>query len=255
MGRVWTLFLFVSAVAWMQMPVVAEGAGEQGGPPAVPPKNKTGGVEPKKEYALNREFVGKKLPQFKVVSGSGETLTREDLEARVAVIFYETRQVVEKNRVVKDALFELAEKAFPLQEEWAAVAMVDTSGANFFTRGIWRKELRKASKKEGLVIYGDWDGKTRETLAAKRDESNIIAVDSHGKVRYFAFGKLDEDEIEHLKSLVLKLRKEQKDQQKQKEAAALKEEGKSATDWEGGQPAEDGGRKTKPEAETLPEPE
>jgi predicted transcriptional regulator len=215
------------------------------------PDNQDAKPARKRDFTVRSDAAGGKLASFRVTSGDGGRLARGDLEGRVAVIFYETRQVVEKNRTLKNALFKLAEKAFPDKNQWAPVAIVDASGANFFTRGIWRRELRKASKKEGLTIYGDWNSSARKALKARVGESNVIVVDAAGKVRYFAFGRLDDKEVEKLKALVLRLRDEQKKQTKQKEAAASKEERKGGSEADGGKPVESGAQNS----ETPREPE
>jgi len=149
--------------------------------------------------------VGEKAPFFRVKSGDDKELTLDMLKGKVAVIFYETKEVVEKNRAVKEALKKLGrDESYPSGIS-VAVAVVDCSGAFWpFTR-IWRSKLVENSKKEGLTIYGDWDGRMSSDYGMKPDESNVIVVDAGGIVRYRKAGEIDRPGIDELKELLREL--------------------------------------------------
>jgi predicted transcriptional regulator len=162
--------------------------------------------EPEKlPYTIVKRMVGKPLPAFAVTSGDRKRIASADLAGRVALITYETRDVVEKNRAAKDALMGVLKEKYKTGES-ELVAIIDASSANFFTRGVWRRKLVENAKKEKIVIYGDWDGKTAEALGVAREESNLIIVDASGVIRYFAHGAFDAKEIEKQKALLASLR-------------------------------------------------
>jgi len=152
-------------------------------------------------YTTVANMTGKRLPAFDVESGDGKPLASKDLAGRLAIITYETRYVIEKNRAAKAALGRVLKKRFAA-DSWRVVAIVDTSSANFFTRGVWRRKLVENSKKERIAIYGDWDGKTAKALGVKRDESNLLIVDAAGVIRYFAYGRFDAKEMARQKTLL-----------------------------------------------------
>ena len=152
--------------------------------------------------------VGKKAPSFTVKSGDGKLLTLEKVRGKVVVIFYETKEVVEKNRALKKALNELArDPSFP-SDVSLGVPIVNCSGAFWpFTR-IWRNKLRQNSKKEGLTIYGDWDGKVFSMYKMKNHESNVLVIDKNGAIRYSKAGRIDSKGINEIKVLLRKLASE-----------------------------------------------
>ena len=127
---------------------------------------------------------------FEVESGDGQKLSHRDLTGGVAVIMYERKEDVEKNRPLKDALNRLAKRQAGRAARWKAVPIVDTSSDNFITRPIWRRQLRKNSAKEGLTIYGDWDGTAAKALQVDRRDVNVLVTDSKGTVRYASVEKL-----------------------------------------------------------------
>jgi predicted transcriptional regulator len=123
----------------------------------------------------------------------------------VAVIFHETREVAEKNRELKEALKKLGRDDSRPPGTLAAVAVADCSGAFWpFTR-IWRSKLIENSKKEGLTIYGDWDGTMRSDYGMKSNESNVIVVDGTGIIRYSKAGKITGQGINELQDILKKL--------------------------------------------------
>lgn len=156
------------------------------------------------------EKIGKKAPSFKVKSGDGKVLTPDKLKGKILVIFYETKEVVEKNRALKKALNELArDPRFP-SDVSLGMPIVNCSGAFWpFTR-IWRSKLKENSKKEGLTIYGDWDGKMFTDYKMKNHESNVLVIDKNGIIRYSKAGKIDSKGITEIKDMLRKLASEKK---------------------------------------------
>lgn len=141
--------------------------------------------------------VGQKAPDFRVVSGSGETLTSDAIKGKVAVIFYETKDTKEKNRALKNELNKYYEsEPDSLQKNILRIAVIRCSA---FMPNIWRRSLRENSKKEGIMIYGDWDGAMERGYAMIEDESNFIIVDKAGMVSDARSGVIPAGEFEGIK--------------------------------------------------------
>ena len=149
--------------------------------------------------------IGKKAPFFKVRSGDDKELTFDTVKGKVLVIFYETKEVVEKNRELKEALKRLSRDQHYQPDASVGIPVVNCSGAFWpFTR-IWKSKLRENSRKEGLTIYGDWDGKMFSDYKMKRDESNVIVIDTKGVIRYRKAGEIDSEGIREIERLIRNL--------------------------------------------------
>ena len=149
-----------------------------------------------------RDATGKAAPDFAVTSGDGVTLARAALAGRVAILFYETRETIDANRALKKRLAELVASSRIRPGEIAFVAVADATRANWLTRTTWRRGLRVASKREGVTVYGDWDGKMREAYGMARGESNVILVDRSGVMRFRARGTLEDEQLDSVIALV-----------------------------------------------------
>lgn len=147
-------------------------------------------------------LLGKKAPSFKIVSGDGKELTLDKVKGKIVVIFYETREVVEKNRELKRSLGTFfRQQATGTPDLLVSVSVIDCSSAFWPLTRIWKSKLVENSKRERVTIYGDWDGRMRADYNMKENDSNIVVLDTAGTVRYFKSGKVDAagiDEIEDL---------------------------------------------------------
>ncbi|MBU1276421.1 MAG: peroxiredoxin family protein [Proteobacteria bacterium] len=131
--------------------------------------------------------VGQAAPEFSVRSGDGQVLTLADLKGKVAVVFYEGRDQVEYGRALKDYLNRLFAAQPPdTRKSVVRVAVVDCSPANWLTKGFWADGLKEASQKEGLTVYGDWDGAMRRAYGLPEDGSSFLVVGPGGEIRYLA---------------------------------------------------------------------
>ena len=147
---------------------------------------------------------GEEAPHFKVTSGDGKVLTSDMLKGRIAVVFYETKDTKEKNRALKDILNAFyAGKSSMEQNEIARLAVIRCS--NFFPN-IWRRQLRENSKKEGIVIYGDWDGSMEKDYGMVSDDSNFLIIDKKGIVRYVRAGAIPEKDFGSIKKIIDELK-------------------------------------------------
>lgn len=145
--------------------------------------------------------VGIAAPYFKVVSGNGEELTLDDIKAKAAVIFYETKDTAQRNRKLKDELNKFYDaQPDDVRKMILRVPVINCNGV-FFT-GAWKGNLRESSKKEGITIYGDWDGKMFFSYGIKDKESNLIIIGTNGVVRYSFAGQVAEKDFGRIKDLL-----------------------------------------------------
>jgi hypothetical protein len=148
--------------------------------------------------------VGMPAPYFKVLSGNNEELTSEDIRGKVAVIFYETKDTVERNRLLKNELNKFyAEQPDHLKKIILRVSIINCQGV--FFSGIWKNNLKDNSQKEGISIYGDWDGRMFLSYGIKDKESNLLIIGKDGIISYYGAGKAGENDIEAIKNLLARL--------------------------------------------------
>ncbi|MGA8571443.1 MAG: TlpA family protein disulfide reductase [Desulfobaccales bacterium] len=150
--------------------------------------------------------VGEPAPFFSVESGDEENLTLDMLRGKVMILFYETREVVRKNREFKDYLKNLY-NGLPeaVRENVFRLVVINCSEANFATRPIWRIKLREASERQGMTIYGDWTGDMLRDYQMQDHESNFLVIDRNGIIRYAATGLIGKDQFGKLKEMLLNL--------------------------------------------------
>lgn len=144
--------------------------------------------------------LGDKAPEFKVVSGSGEELDLGMLSGKTAVMFYETKDTKEKNRMLKNELNAFYDSlSTGAKGKIARIAIIRCSS---FMPNIWRKNLRENSKKEGITIYGDWDGNMAEDYNMAENDSNLIVIDDKGIIRFMSSGIIPKSDFEKIKSIL-----------------------------------------------------
>jgi len=154
--------------------------------------------------------VGTEAPFFKVKSAVGQELTLAMLKGKVITLFYETREVVETNRTLKEALKNFFQhQPGPVEKQFARVPVVNCCQADWPITKVWQYKLHENSEKEGLTIYGDWDGKMFSDYGMKDKESNFVIIDNKGIIRYIASGKIGDEEITRIKDLLNQLVTEQ----------------------------------------------
>jgi len=150
--------------------------------------------------------VGEPAPFFSVESGDDENLTLDMLSGKVIILFYGTREVVEKNREFKDYLKSLY-NALPeaVQENVFRLVVINCSEASFATKPIWRMKLREASERQEMTIYGDWTGAMLGDYQIQDHDSNFLVIDRNGIIRYAATGLIENGQFEKLKEMLLNL--------------------------------------------------
>jgi predicted transcriptional regulator len=154
-------------------------------------------------------MVGTQAHSFKVVSGDDAAMTLEMTAGKTTVIFYETKDVVEKNRELKNRLNNFYfEQPDAVKKLIVRLPIVNCRDAFWPFTGIWRNKLKEHSRKEGMVIYGDWDGDMLVDFRLKDKESNAVIIDKKGMIKYFASGKIEGEEIAGIERLLERLQHE-----------------------------------------------
>jgi len=134
--------------------------------------------------------INSKAPAFTVVSGACKTLTLDSLTGKVAVIFYEKKEVIEKNRALKNAMNEFYDsQPVNVKKYIVRLPIIDCSGAFWPFKGIWKKKLIENSKKEGFTIFGDWNGEMCENYNLENKNSTVIILNKNGIIKYIASDK------------------------------------------------------------------
>jgi predicted transcriptional regulator len=154
--------------------------------------------------------VGQEAPFFKVKSADNQELTLTMVKGKVVSLFYESREVTEKNKALKETLKKFfQEQPAAVEEQFARVPVVNCCQANWPITKVWQYKLHENSQKEGLTIYGDWDGKMFTDYGMKDKESNYFIIDKKGRIRYVVSGKIGDEEITRIKDLLNQLVTEQ----------------------------------------------
>lgn len=148
--------------------------------------------------------AGENAPNFEVKSGDDEILKLDMLKGRLAVIFYETKDTTETNRHLKDELNRFYTSQPP--EEQKNIMRIAIVRCPSFLSFVWRNVLRANSKKEGIVIYGDWDGSMEDGYGMVAGESNFLIVDKSGVVRYVRAGLIPENDFPAIKRILDELK-------------------------------------------------
>ncbi len=151
-------------------------------------------------------LLGKPAPFFSVQSGDNKTLILNALKGKVSVIFYETRGTSRKNSDVKDRFNKLYDRqSADTKQAIARVPVIDCSRVAWPMSLLWRESLRYHSKRVGITLYGDWDGRMAKDYRMKEDESNLIILDRRGVVRYVSQGLVSDEEFLNIEGLLDRL--------------------------------------------------
>lgn len=152
-------------------------------------------------------MAGSPAPYFKVLSGEKEALTLDNIRGKVAVLFYESKNAIERNRNLKIYLnIFYAAQSPSVKKDIVRAGIINCRDVLF--RGFWEKELRDNSLKEGIIIYGDWDGKMSVAYRAAENESSVIIIDRKGIIRYYVSGPVRDEDIAGIEKLIRNLVRE-----------------------------------------------
>ncbi len=141
--------------------------------------------------------TGDSLPPFSVVSGDGKILIDMDLIGKHTFLFYEDRSKMDMNEGLKSFLMAQGYS----DEEVLFIVVADCSKAGVFKR-VWQTQLEDASRKSGSTIYGDWNGRMKDSFRAADKTSSFYIIDPAGTVRYFREGVVPESEFQEINGIV-----------------------------------------------------
>ncbi|HEU4345195.1 MAG TPA: YtfJ family protein [Candidatus Binatia bacterium] len=154
-------------------------------------------------------LIGSTAPYFRVQSGDDKELTLDMIKGKVAAIFYQNKDIGDANKRLKDELNKLYyEQTGIVKDVLVRLPIIDCSAAVWPFRGMWKRNIREYSKKEGVVIYCDWEGKMSSDYKMKSDVSNVVIIDKSGRIRFFTSGEVKAEEINEVKELLTALAKE-----------------------------------------------
>jgi len=140
-------------------------------------------------------------PAFKVMSGDNKELSLDDIKGKVAVIFYETKDTSERNRQLKNELNRFYDaQPDSVKKSILRIPVINCKGVIF--TGIWNDNLKQSSQKEGITIYGDWDGKMFLAYGITDKESNLIIIGRDGIIKYSFAGRVQEKDFGRIKDLL-----------------------------------------------------
>jgi peroxiredoxin len=153
--------------------------------------------------------MGTPAPPFTVESGENQKLTRDMILGKVVVLFYETRQVIDKNEELKDELKCLYRtQPEDIKQEIFRLVVIDCSEACLPTLPIWKTKLAENSRVQGFTIYGDWNRRMLMDYQLQGNDSNFLIIDKQGIIRYAATGKIGNGHFQKIKDLLFSLVKE-----------------------------------------------
>lgn len=149
------------------------------------------------------DLIGSAAPYFRVQSGDDRELTLEMLKGKVTAVFYENKDIVDANKRLKDELNRLYyEQTEVVKSLLVRLPIIDCSHASWLFQGIWKKRLREQSKKKGVTIYCDWNGKMSSDYKMQANVSNVVIIDKRGKIRFFTSGEVPAAQIDDVKKLL-----------------------------------------------------
>jgi predicted transcriptional regulator len=151
-------------------------------------------------------LIGSPAPYFSVQSGDDKELTLDMIKGKVAVIFYQNKDIVDANKRLKDELNMLYyEQTGIVKDLLVRLPIIDCSDALWFFRGIWKRRIKEYTKKEGVTIYCDWKGTMSSDYKMKADVSNVVIIDKGGVIRFFTSGEIEDEDIRGVKELLVAL--------------------------------------------------
>jgi Bacterial protein of unknown function (YtfJ_HI0045) len=151
-------------------------------------------------------LIGSAAPYFRVQSGDDKELTLDMIKGKVTAIFYENKDIVGANKKLKDELNKLYyAQTDSLKDILVRLPIIDCSDAHWPFLRIWKRKLREHSKKEGMRIYCDWNGKTASDYQMKDDVSNVVIIDKSGIIRFFSSHDIKDEELKAVKELLIVL--------------------------------------------------
>jgi hypothetical protein len=162
--------------------------------------SEAGSTEP--AYGL----LGKPAPFFSIRSGDDKTLVSDMIEGKVAVIFYETKEASRKNSDIKDRFnFLYDSQDEEVRRSIVRIPVFNCSHVVWPITAVWKGSLRYHSRRVGITLYGDWDGRMARDYQMKKNESNCLIIDRSGIIRYASFGRITDRQFAEIEELLDRL--------------------------------------------------
>ena len=148
-------------------------------------------------------LLGEPAPFFSIRSGDDETLVPEMFRGKVAVIFYETREASRKNSDIKDRFNKLYDgQDEAVRRSIVRIPVINCSRVVWPVTAVWKQSLRYHSKRVGITLYGDWDGRMAKDYRMKDGDSNLIIIDREGIIRYVSVGRITGQQFIEIEELL-----------------------------------------------------
>jgi hypothetical protein len=133
--------------------------------------------------------LGGARPSIKLIDGWDRSLDLSKLE-RPLLLIYEDKDSSAENQALKDELVRL-EQSQHYRKYVAHVVVADVSAYDYWpAKGIAKGELQKWSERLKLVVYGDFSGQAKKSLAIDSGHSNVLLYSKEGKVLFAHSGPL-----------------------------------------------------------------
>ncbi|MFP3867356.1 MAG: YtfJ family protein [Desulfobacteraceae bacterium] len=133
-------------------------------------------------------------------------MTLDMVKGKVIVLFYETKEVIKKNKQLKDSLNDFYfSQPEAIQSEVVRLVVINCTDANWPTSRIWKNKLHQSSQRQNLTIYGDWSGQMLADYQMQDNESNFIIIDKQSIIRFIKTGKVEAKLIPEIKEFLLQL--------------------------------------------------
>lgn len=157
-------------------------------------------------WAAQSRFIGKEAPFFRVESGDGKVMDAKMLKGKVIVLFYESREILDKSRPLKNVLTSFYNgQPKEVQSLILRLPVINATSAAWPFKGYWQSALIEKSQKVGMTVYGDWDGKMGSVYEMKPDDTNLVIIDKKGMIRFFQSGVIKPEKAGSIISLLLQI--------------------------------------------------
>ena len=155
-------------------------------------------------WAVRDRWVGKEAPYFRVEAGDGKVMDARMIRGKVTVLFYECKDALAKSRPLKKALNAYyQEQAKEMNGSLVVLPVINaTSGAAWPWKGLWKQALSEQSKRVGMTVYADWDGRMCAAFAMDGNDTNLVILDKNGVIRFHQTGAVSPEQADAIRTLL-----------------------------------------------------
>jgi hypothetical protein len=146
--------------------------------------------------------VGAASPEVSLTDAWDRTISLSRLRGMPMLVVYEDRGSTTMNAELKAQLSQIA-RGDRYKQSVALVAVADVTGYDFWpVRGFVKSAIRAESRKQGTLIYCDWDGHVLRALDLDKGTSNVVLFGRDGKVAFSGSGPLPDARRDELIGLL-----------------------------------------------------